>query len=432
MHKSFIFQFLKTQHVLYFIAAISLMLNVYFFVAPRLVVEFPSFDMESDVVASEEDARSENITITAVKGDTIGKILASVGVDTQNSLKISAAIKEADKSFHVGIGDKITLPSVLDENEKVATIPSKILLSQDNKNIEIVYNEASGSYKAFVSEVPMVQQTKLVSGTINGSLFGAAKNTGADTSVIMSFINLYGYLVDFQRDIKAGDQFKIYYEYKTDKSGRKTKDAKILYASLTVNGEVKDIYRHELLNGKTDYFDGKGNSVRRALLKTPINGARISSKFGLRHHPVLGYSRMHKGLDYSAPTGTPIFAAGDGVVNSVKSLNRGYGKHVLIKHNGTYTTMYAHLSKFGKGIKPGSKVSQGQVIGYVGATGLASGPHLHYEVRENGKQVNPSKISFPKSQPLSGKELARFKQSISMYETVVASLMERKNLAKAK
>jgi murein DD-endopeptidase MepM/ murein hydrolase activator NlpD len=423
MHKSGFFHLVKLNHLLYFVAAVSLMLNVYLFVAPKLVVEFPSFDMEAKV---------QDITVTAVKGDTISKMLASVGVEKNSIIKINDALKEADSSIHVNIGDKVIIGAVSEDDVKALGTPANIMFSKENKTYNIMFNQATSSYKAFVSEVPMLTQTKLVSGTINGSLFGAARNTGADTSVIMSFINLYGYLVDFQRDIKSGDQFKIYYEYKTDKSGRKTKDAKILYASLTVNGEVKDIYRHELINGKVDYFDSKGSSVRRSLLKTPINGARISSRFGVRHHPVLGYSRMHKGLDYSAPTGTPILAAGDGTISSVKSITRGYGKHITIKHNGTYSTMYAHLSKFGKGIKPGMKVAQGQVIGYVGATGLATGPHLHYEVRENGKQVNPSKISFPKSQPLAGRELARFKQSISMYETVVAEILERKQVQVAK
>lgn len=433
MHSLFIFRFLKTSHIVLFIAAISVMLNVYFFVAPRLVVELPSFDLEAEELAAEEVSKPvENITVTVVKGDTLSKIMSSLGVGSQSSLKIDAAIREVDKGFNVAIGDKIILAPTNDTDEKpVSASPTKILFVKDQKNIEVVLDEASGGYKASVIEIPMVVQTKLVSGSINGSLFAAAKNTGADTSVIMSFINLYGYLVDFQRDIKAGDQFKIYYEYKTDKSGRKIKDAKILYASLTVHGQEKEVYRHELLSGNVDYFDAKGDSIRRSLLKTPINGARISSRYGPRSHPVLGYSRMHKGLDYSAPTGTPILAAGDGVVASVKSLSRGYGKHILIKHNGTYSTMYAHLSKFGNNIKNGSKVSQGQVIGYVGSTGLATGPHLHYEVRVNGKQVNPSKISFPKIPPLKGKELARFKQSISMYESVVAQLTEHKKLAKA-
>ena len=156
------------------------------------------------------------------------------------------------------------------------------------------------------------------------------------------------------------------------------------------------------------------------MLRTPVNGARLSSAYGMRQHPIYGYSKMHQGLDYSAPKGTAILAAGDGVVEFVKSQSRGYGKHVKIKHNGTYATLYAHMSRFADGIKPGKKVNQSQVIGYVGATGTATGPHLHYEVIEKGKKVNPSKTTFPKTLPLKGTELARFQNSLNKMESMIA------------
>jgi murein DD-endopeptidase MepM/ murein hydrolase activator NlpD len=246
----------------------------------------------------------------------------------------------------------------------------------------------------------------------------------------MSFINLYSFIVDFQRDIKSGDDFKIYYEYQVDPSNGKIKDSKILYASLNTGGISKEIYRHEMKDGKIDYFDAKGQSVRRALLKTPVSGARISSRYGMRKHPVLGYSRMHRGVDYAAPRGTPIFAAGDGVVSFAKNVRRGYGKHVQIRHNSTYSTLYGHMSKFAKGIKSGTRVKQGQIIGYVGATGLASGPHLHYEVKVRGKQVNPSKINYMKTEPLKLAELERFKKNVALYDVIVENAQSTTMVAK--
>ena len=186
------------------------------------------------------------------------------------------------------------------------------------------------------------------------------------------------------------------------------------------------MYRHESASGGVDYYDAKGNSVKRSLLRTPINGAKISSTYGLRMHPVLGYSRMHQGLDYSAQKGTPILAAGDGNIEFMKNQARGYGKHVQIKHNANYATLYAHMSRFASNIKPGGRVKQGDVIGYVGDTGLASGPHLHYEVIENGKKVNPSKMKAPKILPLKGTELARFKENMRKTGHMVAQLDDNK------
>ncbi len=423
--------FLKDKYHLVFsaIVILSLCLNLYF-IAPKVSVELPSFDVPIEDGASVTPTESHTITISVGKGDTLSKVLGSIGINASESQKIIDATQSVFKSSQLRMGDKVTVePVTTDTNTGniVAAFPERIVISLDQKDIVISLDQNKEKYLAKEIPVELIRQTKLVSGTINGSLYNAAKNSGADTNIIMSFINLYSYNIDFQRDIKAGDSFKIYYEYKTDKSGRKVKEAKILYASLNSRGDNKDIYLYEMSNGKSDYFDAKGESIRRALLRTPINGARITSNFGLRHHPVLGYSKMHKGLDYGAPTGTPVLAAGDGVVSFTKAQARGYGKHIQIKHNATHSTLYAHLSKFGSGVKPGTRVSQGQVIGYVGATGMATGPHLHYEVIQNGKKVNPSKISFPKVPPLKGTELARFKKSIIRFETMIAALEEKKS-----
>ncbi|MFI4983610.1 MAG: peptidoglycan DD-metalloendopeptidase family protein [Rickettsiales bacterium] len=405
---------------LWLITLLSVVINIYFII-PKVRVTLPPVEQISeDFVEPVTEPTSTTLAIT--KGDTLLKILSNNNVSTADAARIIDSFNKVFTLSKLHIGDKITLepaaPSVLATGE--IYLPRKMTIVSDTNEIITHYIESEDYFETKVIPIELLVQTRLVSGAINGSLFSAAKSAGADTNIIMSFINLYSYNVDFQRDIKAGDEFKIYYEFKTDRSGRKFKDPKIVYASLTTGKEQKDIFLYQMSNGKIDYFDKTGHSIRKALLRTPVNGARISSQFGMRKHPVLGYSKMHQGLDYSAPTGTPILASGDAVVQAVKSQSNGYGKHVQLKHNSTHVTLYAHMSKFASGIKPGIRVKQGQVIGYVGSTGMATGPHLHYEVIQSGKKINPSKVVFPKVPPLAGNELERFKRSILKFENVLA------------
>lgn len=405
---------------LWLVTILSIVINIYFII-PKVKVTLPPVEqISSDFVEPTNEHTSTTLAIT--KGDTLLKILNNNNIAPKDATRIIDSVNRVFSLSKLHIGDKITLepaaPTVLATGE--VYLPRKMIIVNDAEEIVTHYIESEDHFDSKVIPIELMTQTRLVSGAINGSLFGAAKSAGADTNIIMSFINLYSYNVDFQRDIKAGDEFKIYYEFKTDKSGRKFKDPKIVYASLTTGREQKDIFLYQLSNGKIDYFDKSGNSIRKALLRTPVNGARISSQFGMRKHPVLGYSKMHQGLDYSAPTGTPILAAGDAVVQFVKSQGHGYGKHVQLKHNNTHVTLYAHMSKFASGVKPGMRVKQGQVIGYVGSTGLATGPHLHYEVIQSGRKINPSKVVFPKVPPLAGNELDKFKRSILKFENVLA------------
>ena len=213
--------------------------------------------------------------------------------------------------------------------------------------------------------------------------------------------------MDFQREIQPGDRFEFFYETFHDDRGALAKTGKLFYGRMRLSGETVELYRHELANGEWDYYNAKGKSVRKALLRTPIDGARISSGFGKRRHPILGYTKMHRGVDFAAPRGTPVYAAGKGVVEYV-GRKGAYGKYVRIRHDKTYKTAYAHLSRYGKGVRKGTRVSQGQVIGYVGTTGRSTGPHLHYEVIKKGRQTNPRKVKLPSGIQLQGKDLARF------------------------
>jgi murein DD-endopeptidase MepM/ murein hydrolase activator NlpD len=225
----------------------------------------------------------------------------------------------------------------------------------------------------------------------------------------VDFIRLFSFDIDFQRDIHPGDGFDILFERYVESEGESAYSGNVQFASLTVGGRTHRLYRFETEDGDVDYFDAKGESARKALLRTPIDGARLSSRFGMRKHPILGYSRMHPGVDFAAPTGTPIMAAGSGVIEFI-GRNGGYGKYIRIRHNAEYSTAYAHLNGYATGMTRGKRVKQGDVIGYVGTTGLSTGPHLHYEVLLKGSQVNPMNLKLPSGIRLAGADLKRFQE----------------------
>jgi murein DD-endopeptidase MepM/ murein hydrolase activator NlpD len=221
-------------------------------------------------------------------------------------------------------------------------------------------------------------------------------------------IRIFSFDVDFQREVRRGDGFEVLYHQAFDVNGAAVPITEIVFASMTLSKTPRPYYRYTPASGVTDYFDRRGQSVKKTLMRTPVDGARLSSGFGRRKHPILGYTKLHRGADFAAPTGTPIMAAGDGVVVSL-GRNGHYGKYIQIRHNSTYSTAYAHMSAYRRGLKRGSRVRQGQTIGYVGSTGRSTGPHLHYEVLVNGKQRNPLGLKLPSGEQLRGKDLANFK-----------------------
>jgi murein DD-endopeptidase MepM/ murein hydrolase activator NlpD len=241
---------------------------------------------------------------------------------------------------------------------------------------------------------------------IKNNLYSAAINSDVEPNIIVEFARIFGFEVDFQRDIRKGDWFEILYERFEDDNGKIRDTGKIIYASMFVNGEEINLYNFKYKN-ITEYYDIKGKSITKSLMKTPINGARLSSSYGMRKHPILGYNKMHRGTDFAAPSGTPIMASGSGTVTRARWCGGG-GNCVKIKHNSSYETIYAHMKSFAKGIKEGRKVKQGQIIGYVGSTGMSTGPHLHYEVVVNGKKVNSQRLKLPSGKILKGEEREKF------------------------
>jgi murein DD-endopeptidase MepM/ murein hydrolase activator NlpD len=226
-------------------------------------------------------------------------------------------------------------------------------------------------------------------------------------ATLAQMIKLLSWDVDFQRDLQPGDRMEAVFDQLLDEDGKQIGDGKLDFVGLATGRRVIEAYRHASSSGRTDYYDRLGRALRKWLLKTPVDGARLSSRFGARRHPILGYTRLHRGLDFAAPRGTPVLAAGAGEVE-VAGRNRGYGNYLRLRHHRDYATVYAHLAGFAAGVRPGRRVEQGEVIGYVGATGLATGPHLHYELLQAGRPVDPLRMDFANGEPLQGAELARF------------------------
>lgn len=283
----------------------------------------------------------------------------------------------------------------------------------------------NGSYEAAKVAVPMTTSLDHVAGVIDTSLFVSAMAQGAPSQVVAKLANTFAYDIDFQRDIRQGDAFDVLYEAKIDDRGTSAGVGDILYAELSWLGgsRKKGYYAFERDNGFVDFFDGTGQSAKRLLMKTPIDGARLSSGFGRRRHPVLGYARQHKGLDFAAPRGTPIYAAGDGVVERANRYG-SFGNYVRIRHANGYKTVYAHLNGFKKGLRAGKRVRQGDVIGYVGTTGRSTGPHLHYEVHLNGKAVNPRKLKIATGVKLKTGELERFTEQKDRIDALRTATVE--------
>jgi murein DD-endopeptidase MepM/ murein hydrolase activator NlpD len=381
-----------------------------------------------------ELGQEQTINYQVKNGDTILKILSNNGVSEQDSFLILEEMKKVYSPQLINNGDiivikyKVNISYKNDKNNSSDNdISRQIIVNQINisKSPEeeiIVKRDAQNNYRAEIIRHELTKNIMKYSITINNSLFVDGTNAGVSENTMMNMINLYAYDVDFQRDIKEGDKFEILVESFYTKEGKKVKDGDVLFASLELSQRNIDIYLHKI-NGESQYFDANGNSTRKSLLRTPVNGARISSKFGMRNHPILGYTRMHKGVDFAAPIGTPILAAGAGTVVFMGP-NGGYGNYVRIKHNADYQTAYAHISKFSSRFHKGSKVKQGDVIAYIGQTGLAKGAHLHFELLYKNSQINPSKVKSTPGIKLSGKELLKFKadkETIEKYRKNIAN-----------
>ena len=335
-------------------------------------------------------------------GETFDKILESYSIEKSEILKIKNSLK--DKVNLNKLNTKQIIQFNLDKtNNKISEFEYQ---TSNTQKIFLKRNIESDKFKEEILSIKLDKKIVYNENIILQSLYKAATDENIPANTIIEFARIYGFQVDFQRDIRKQDKFQIMYEIFLNEKNEIVETGEILFANLKLSGQDNSLYYFDK-DGSEGHYDKNGKSVKKALMKTPINGARLSSPFGMRKHPIDGFNKMHRGTDFAAPMGTPIMASGDGVVKKAGWCGGG-GNCVKIKHNSTYQTIYAHMSKFARGIKTGVRVKQGQTIGYVGSTGKSTGPHLHYEVLVNGKKVNSQKLKLPSGKILKGKERKNF------------------------
>ncbi len=344
------------------------------------------------------------------RGDTLASLLRNAGASPTRTREVVAALRDRIDLRALQPGQKIHVE--LDRTTQTTKLV-KVALPVAPGHAIVVRSTKGGTFDAKEVVRPLKSEMVRAGGTIGDSLFDSALKAGIPQPIIAKMIKLFSYSVDFEHDIRPGDSFHVFFQRAVAPDGKTAKFGPLLYAAITLGDQTHRYYRFQPSpKAPASYYTGSGRSIRTALLRTPIDGARITSGFGMRKDPLGPGLEFHEGVDFAAPMGTPIMAAGDGVVVRVGWV-RGYGKYIEIRHNSVYSTAYAHLSRYAKGLHDGERVRQGEVIGYVGSTGRSTGPHLDYEVHVNGKQVNPLTVRLPSRKVLAGAERTRFEQMVA-------------------
>jgi len=354
-------------------------------------------------------------------GDTLLGLLQKSGVTGSEAHKAVSALTDVYDPRDIRVGQRVYV------SKKDAALDAMRISVSPGLDVMALRTDEDAfegiSLKAETQTLPQAY-----AGTISSSLYKAAIDQGVPAPVLADMIRLFSYDVDFQRDIRSNDHFEIMFGQDVTDEGLVVANSDIEYAAMTLRGETIKIYAFKHSEDETHYYNEEGKGIRKALMRTPINGARLSSSFGRRKHPVLGYTKMHRGVDFAAPNGTPIYAAGDGVIEKRQRWS-SFGNYIRIRHGDGFSTAYAHMNNFAKGYSVGSRVRQGAVIGYVGTTGRSTGPHLHYEVLRNGAQVNPMEVRFPASKALSGEELKNFQRARVAADQKWLSLISSRDVA---
>ena len=347
--------------------------------------------------------RYKSIEHKISSGETFNKILNNYSIPSKEILKI---IKSLNSDYNLNnLKTNLDIKFIIDQsNNKRITFFS--FPKSRTEKIQLTRNLDTNEFEKKLIITNLNKKIIFKEGKITQSLYRTAIDLGVQPNIIVEFARIYGFQVDFQRDIRKNDNFQIMYETFEDENGKIFETGGILFANLKISGIDNSLYYFDKKKSE-GHYDENGKSVEKALMKTPINGARLSSAFGMRKHPIDGYNKMHRGTDFAAPMGTPIMASGSGIITRARWCGGG-GNCIKIKHNSTYETIYAHMKNFASGIKEGSRVKQGQVIGYVGSTGKSTGPHLHYEVVKNGKKINSQKLKLPSGKILKNKERKLF------------------------
>lgn len=368
-------------------------------------------------------------SMKVARGDTLMEMVSALGVPRTEAFNAIEALSDYYNPRKLRIGQDVVATLRAAEAGGGPLMLAGLSIRPEPQVTYVVLRNENGGYDASALEIELRGEYVHASGEISSSLYLAALDQGMSQQSIVDLIRIFSYDVDFQREIRVGDSFDVMYERFRDEDGSVVKEGNILFGSLTLRGREIALYRYTPSDdGIPAYFDENGNSTKKLLMRTPIDGARLTSRFGNRRHPTLGYMKQHRGIDFGAGRGTPIMAAGNGVVEYA-ARNGSYGNYVRIRHNGTYKTAYAHMNGFGPGIRKGRTVEQGQIIGYVGSTGRSTGPHLHYEVLINDKRVNPLNLNLPTGRKLEDAILADFLALRADTDTLLASLLDEEEVA---
>ena len=363
--------------------------------------------------------RYKEIEHKVSSGETFDKILESYSITGDEIIKIKNELK-SDYNLN-NLKTNFDIKFTIDESNN-KEITSFIFPVSRTEKIRLIKNLETNLFEKKIVITNLNKKIIFKEGKILQSLYKTAVDLNVQPNIIIEFARIYGFQVDFQRDIRKNDNFQIMYEVFEDDNGKVFETGNIIFADLKLGGVNNSLYYFDK-KGSEGHYDENGKSVKKALMKTPVNGARLSSSFGMRKHPIDGFNKMHRGTDFAAPSGTPIMASGDGIITRARWCGGG-GNCIKIKHNSTYQTIYAHMKNFARGIREGLRVKQGQIIGYVGSTGKSTGPHLHYEVIENGKKINSQKLKLPSGKILKGKsreifEVKKIKLDVLKSELII-------------
>jgi murein DD-endopeptidase MepM/ murein hydrolase activator NlpD len=351
-----------------------------------------------DFLFNQFNSSVTKVELKVKNGDSIQRILYDQKISPADVNNVINALR---REYNIGTLRNDQKVYLIIKREKNGNFVSRLTVNIDNITSVHVFLNKDNVYETKRVTKILTKKNHLVETTIDRGIYRTAKQSGIENSIVAQFARLYGFEVDFQRDLKKNDKIKIFYERYLDDDGMPQRTGNIIYSEITNVERNIILYRYEYPNGSIAYFTPEGKSIEKSLMRTPINGAKLSSRYGFRIHPILGYNQMHQGTDFAAPIGTPVMASGAGTVE-YSGWKGGYGKFISIRHSAVYQTNYAHLQDYAKGIRRGAKVQQGQVIGYLGSTGSSTGPHLHYEVVVNGKKENSQTLKLPSAAPLEG------------------------------
>lgn len=373
---------------------------------------FDAGDSADDGAAGDDSdaGASGPVRLKIGSGDTIAGILNQAGLSVSEAYQAAEALARHLDPRDIRPGQTVSLE--FDPASEGGKSLSRMEVFLDSVRSVVLSRSDGDDFGVAVNEKEVHRQVSAHKAVIEDSLYASAVRAKIPPAIIADAIRLYSYDVDFQRDVRPGDSLEVMYDSYVTGEGATARQGKILYASLTVGGKEIPVYRFTRKGGEAEYYTQDGKTIRKSLLRTPIDGARITSGFGMRRHPILGYTKMHKGMDFGAPRGTPVFASGAGTIEKAGRFG-GYGNYIRIQHNNVTKTAYGHLNGFAKGIRPGARVRQGQVIGYVGTTGRSTGPHLHYEVIINDIQVNPANVKMAQGDSLGGSDLKKFRALVA-------------------